>query len=64
MSDTKKKLKKGRPSGRGNPYGICMCVQCKGGRIGRKDSLVEKIKHKFRNCWKTNKQFKKGAYTD
>ena len=64
MSDTKKQVKKGKPKGRGNPLGLCMCRICKGGRMGKRDSLVGKIKHKYRTNWKTNKEQQKGAYTD
>lgn len=67
MSRTKKEIKKGKPKGRANPLGICMCSACKTGRVcvrkGKKGE-VEKIKHKFRTEWKTNKRFKKGMYTD
>jgi hypothetical protein len=63
MSRTKKTIKKGRPKGRGNPLGLCMCVHCKRGRLGKKLGMVEKIKHKQKVGWKTNKQETRGAYT-
>ena len=67
MSRTKKEIKKGKPKGRGNPMGICMCSECKKGRLctrkGKSRDVI-KIKHKFRTEWKTNKPFKKGMYTD
>ena len=66
MSDTKKRtIKKGKPQGRPNPYGLCMCVACKWGRTrSRNQGIVQKIKHKYRTCWKTGKSLKIGAYTD
>lgn len=64
MSRTKKIIKKGKPKGRGNPLGICMCTHCKRGRLRRNDGMVEKVKHKQRTDWKTNKQADRGVYTD
>lgn len=66
MSRTIKKINKGKPKGRGNPLGLCICSQCKAGRLSRKNETREviKMKHKFRTEWKTNKKFKKGMYTD
>lgn len=65
MSRTKhrKEYTKHRIRGRGNPYGLCPCAACRAGRSKSK-GYVEKIKHKFRTCWKTNKNYKKGIYTD
>jgi len=60
----KKKYTKHRIQGRANPYGLCPCGPCRKGRAIRKVGMVEKIKHKQRTAWKTNKQEKRGAYTD
>lgn len=67
MSRTKKEIKKGKPKGRANPLGICMCVACKTGRVRSrigKSREVIKMCHKFRTEWKTNKKFKAGMFTD
>lgn len=63
MSRTKKTIEKGKPNGRGNPLGICMCKTCKAGRLGREDSAIIRLKRKVRR-WKSNKPAEKGAYTD
>jgi hypothetical protein len=64
MSRTYKTIKSGKPKGRGNPLGLCMCVQCKTARLGKKDGDVMKMKKKFRNSWKTGKHEQKGVYSD
>lgn len=63
MSRTKHEVPRYRKKKRANPLGICNCIQCRYGRMGKKDSVITKIKRKLRN-WKGNKPFKKGAYTD
>lgn len=63
MSRTKKVFFRGK-NNKPNPYGLCMCVECKRGRIRTRHGIVDKIKHRQRTGWKTGKKDEKGAYTD
>lgn len=64
MSDTKKhEYTNWRVKNRGNPLGICMCLQCRYGRKRRGAGILS-LKHKYRNSWKNGRRFKKGIYTD
>ena len=49
--------------GKPNPMGICRCASCRSGRAGKRNSQIEKLKRKIRH-WLSNKQPKKGVYTD
>ncbi len=63
MSKTTHEMPKYRKNKRSNFLGICNCIQCRHGRMGKKDSQITRIKRKLR-LWKSNKTFKRGAYTD
>jgi len=46
-----------------NNLGLCSCKVCKAGRRTSK-TCIDRLKRIFRRSWKSNKQVKKGLYTD
>jgi len=63
MSRTKHKIPKYKKGKKPNPYGVCNCEQCRRGRMGKKSSVIIRIKRRLRNWW-NNKPEIRGGYTD